>query len=249
MSSQVKYFNFPIQLLEGFLEDSKSCLENIISYSVCYHAFFTYEVSEVDEHNEYEPDPSDESKLNDYRIKAAMRFYHINIDGYSYLKETGLVLLDSVPKDSPKTGLNVSIFWDYFNNHKTEFEKAVLLCHLALKSIVMNRKYAKTQNLFMWSRMNGNTKSIKSIDSLDSLLHKYTKPYQRQKIIDSLRLEWGLSYYGERSRGFYFSYQLDFKDLALAAEKKKKSRRLENMKKEQREIAAEVRKGLNSKTD
>ena len=67
---------------------------------------------------------------------------------------------------------------------------------LGIKSIIGRKdKVKKTNNLFMFSRMAGFNSSIDDFSELPAYLIKYTKRYQRDKLIKELKLNWGLKYY------------------------------------------------------
>jgi len=210
--SEEKYFNFPIQLLDGFLVNSNKCLSDLLYYSLYTHTFKL----------EYNDEMS--------KFKAAAKFYNVKIRDIKRAEEIGEELFNSIPLKSPKVGLNLAMYWDYHDNHKTEFEKVCLLGFLAIKSIVQNKAYCKITNKYWLSRMDGNTCSIKDDLELSDEINKYNNEYQTKKIKTELMLNWNLITYSRFTRGFYVSFKLDIEKLVFEAEKKRKSTRLKQHK-------------------
>jgi hypothetical protein len=206
MSKDVKYFNFPIVLLDGFLDvgADKKILDSIVYYSLYAHAERLVDGTE--------------SK----RFKAAMNFFNITLGNESASLRNGKELFLSLDDGLPKVGLNLSIFWDFYKNEKTEYDKVCFLAFLAIKSIVQNKPFIKTQNAYWLSRMAGKAKS-EGIDSLPDLLKKYSNEYQTKKLKKELRNNWGLVTYSHRIRGFYVSFKLNIEQLVYEAEKRKKA--------------------------
>lgn len=203
MAKELRYFNFPIQLLEGFLIDYKTGLTNILDYCMYAHA----------EKLEF-------GAIHD-KIKDAANYYNISLGNVSRSKSNGSQLYDSIDFHAPKAGLNLSIFWDYHNNTKSEFDVVCLVAFLALKSIVQNKPYCKVDNKFWLARMDGKASSC-CLTELSLPVAKYANEYQTKKIKKALR-EWGLVTYSRYTRGFYISFQLTLEELVFQAEKKRKS--------------------------
>lgn len=197
----IMYMNFPVQLLKGFLLDSTKVLKNIRDY-----AFYVYSM-----------DMEFESKTE--AMEFSRKYFNIDIDDPKESWDNGRHLHE-INKESPVTGLNTTLYLLYLNNEKSNFEKVCLLAHLALKSIIQNKTYVKLDNLYLFSRMDGNSKSIDDENSLSNELRPYFKRYQRDKIIKELRDSWGLSYYSKRNRGFYISFKLGEKKLGKLISKK-----------------------------
>lgn len=92
-----RYFNFPIQLLHGFLDDTPAVLKNIISYSLYSHAI------SLDCH--------------EYNIENAMnvaaKFHKASLRDFQATYDRGMELYDSLPQNSPKCGINTTTYWDF----------------------------------------------------------------------------------------------------------------------------------------
>ncbi len=209
-----KYFNFPIVLLEGFLIDHKKCLNNILDYAMYAYC------------EKYDTDD----------VKRAARFLGVTLGNEFRTYHNGNELFDSIPEGLPKVGISTDIFFDYYKNEKSEFQKVTLLAFLAIKSVLQNKSYCKLNNNYLFARMDGKSHSIKNDSELSKELLKYKNDYRSVKIKDELKLNWGLKHYG-KSRGFYVSFKMSLEDLIFQVEKNKKSNRL----KEQKEIEKAAR--------
>lgn len=209
--SEERYINFPIQLLDGFLKDSKKVLNDINDYAL-YDHFLKMEYG---------------NKAD--RRKASEDYFKISLADKNKTYSNGKKLYESIDSNSPKVGIKISIWWDYYKNHKTEFEKVTLLGYLALKSIVQNKAYCKVTLKFWFARMDGKAKSCE-FDELSDEMKKYHNNYQPRKIKSELVNNWNLITYSRYTRGFYVSFKLDLPELVYQAEKRRKST-LEKQKK------------------
>jgi len=125
-------------------------------------------------------------------------------------------------KGTPMTGMSLKLYWDYYLNSdsKSEFDMVLLLSFLALKSIVGDKPYVKTDNKFWWNRMSGNAKSS-DLKFIDKALKKYHKEYWAVKIKMKLEENWGLVTYARYTKGFYASSKMSLDDLVYEVEKKR----------------------------
>lgn len=204
MAKNEKYFNFPIQLLEGFLVDSKTCLNNICDYAIYNHSL----------NLEY----GDEIKC----VEASANYYNLVLGDSNHTYKKGKELHIKTPDNSPMVGINLSIFWEFFKDYKTDFEKVCLIGFLAFKSILQDKPYCKITNKFWLARMNGKAKSHE-FNELPEPLKKYANEYQLRKIKRELQHNWFLVEYGHYTRGFYVSFKLPLEKLVYEVEKRKKS--------------------------
>lgn len=203
--SKEKYLNFPIQLLSGFMIDDKKVLNNIIDYAI-YQNSLKLEIG------------TDLSK-----IKTSAGFYNMTLANDKKTFDNGKILYNSIYENSPKVGLSISMFWDFYKNDKSEFDKICLLAFLGIKSILGNKSYCKANNLYLWARMDGKTNTIVEVSELSNEIKKYANRYQSENIKNELILNWHLIYYSHYTRGFYISLKMSLEDLIFEAEKKRKS--------------------------
>lgn len=218
-----RYFNFPIVLLEGFLIDQKECLNNIFDYAM-YAYCVKYDI--------------------DYDIKRAARFFGVSIGNEIGTYRNGNELFDSLPEGLPKVGISTDIFFDYYKNEKSEFQKVTLLAFLAIKSVLQNKSYCIVTNNYLFARMDGKSHSIKNDSELSKELLRYKNEYQSVKIKNELKLNWGLIHYG-KTRGFHVSFKMPLVELIFQVEKKKKSNRLKELKEKEKAAKLAAMERLN----
>lgn len=217
-----KYFNFPIQLLERFMIDPKKVLNNICEYAI------------------YENSLKLEYGSGQEKIKDSASFYNMTLANNKKSLENGSMLYDSLPINSPKVGLNLSIWWDFYKNDKTDFDKICLLGFLGIKSIVGTKAYCKITNNYWLARMDGSTKAITDVCLLSNEIIKYSNEYQTKRIKIALRNDWGLVTYSRHTRGFYVSFKLTLKQLIMEAEKKRISTKEKQYKEQEKQLLNEV---------
>lgn len=231
MSKNTKYFNFPIQLLKGFLEDSPKVLKNIFDYCL-----FEFTLQIDDEDND-----DVNGDVITYKMERAAKYFRLTIGNIILSYENGEKLYNSIPKNSPHCGLNLQIFWDFNENHKKDFEKVTLLKFLAIKSILGKKSYCKVTNDFVISRMDGNVKLSRKISPA---ILKFAKEYQFRKIKDELRLKWHMTSYGKGVRGFYVSFKLDDEQLIYIAEMNRDKNKILKIRSEQKATVEKVRERI-----
>jgi hypothetical protein len=217
-----KYFNFPVQLLEGFMVDSKKVLDNICDFAV-YKNSLNYD---------------EDSELQN--IEQSLNFFHVVAPSLLEALNSGKLLHDSIPENSPYAGLSLQIFWDFYKNDKTEFDKACLLGFLGIRSILGSKGYCKVTNLYWLSRMDGKPTQVTYYLELSDAVRKYSTEYQTKKIKTALRNGWGLVTYSWYCRGFFVSFKITLKELILEVEKRRISIKEKQYKKVEKETLKEV---------
>lgn len=213
MSSEKRYFNFPIQLLDGFLKNREKCLNDILHFSLYDHA---------------------RNKLTfggfSKRLLETASYYNLTIGDLDYVNDQGKDLYLEYGKEKVKVGISTEIFWDFKSNTKTPFEDVCLLAYLALRSILRDKPFCKITNLYWLSRMDGNTHAFDEVGKLSTPLKKYSNEYQLNKIKFYLMDAWNLVHYGRYTRGFYISFKLELEDLVYQVEKKRKTVKMRQQK-------------------
>jgi len=226
----VRYLNAPIELYKHFLNEPddtyhsytyKTCLDDILKYAV---------YAEVKKYHNLTTPEEKISKCSDYFN------YYITSDYNKYFYEAKEIYYQYNNKSTNPVmvGISTDLHYDYSCYKKKEDEKIQLLGYLAIKSIVGNQTYKKSDMNFVLSRMDGKTHSVKKdLTKLSSSLIEYfgtendagkkIKPYRWTKLIKSLVNNWNLKYYSNYNRGFYVSYDMPLEDLCYHAEKKKKA--------------------------
>jgi len=227
--SEAKYFNFPVKLLEGIFYLQKGFFDEVLSYALYSHSL-KLELGESDFDN----------------FKAAEKYFNIKLGNDRQSYKQGKELFDSIPADSPKVGLNTSIFWDFYKNHKTDFDIACLAAFLAIKSIIGTKPYCKMNNAYLWARMSGNSKAMKEVSELSDDVKRYANEYQTVKIKNALREDWNLVTYSRYTRGFYVSFTLKLPELIMEAEKRRKSTKEKQYRQHESEIVKQVLQELST---
>lgn len=222
MKNDEKYFNFPIQLLNGLMIDTKKVLNNICDFAIYENSLKL----------EYDTDLE--------KMKTSASFYKLNLNNVSNSLKNGKILYNNIPENSPKVGLSISIFWDFYKNDKTEFDKICLLAFLGIKSILGIKPYCKMDNKYWLSRMDGKPKKINDYLDLSVEVRKFANEYQTAKIKKALRNNWGLVTYSRYCRGFYVSFKITLKQLVLEAEKRRISTKEKQYKEKEKETLKEV---------
>lgn len=204
MKNDEKYFNVPIQLFRGFMIDSLNCLNNIFDYAIYEHSL------------KLDGMPAE-------RFKASCRWYGVTAGNESESIRNGRERVLNADKNSPRVGISKTMWFDFYKNDKSDFDKICLLGYLSIKSILQNKAYCKIDNKFWLSRMDGNAKSINDFVELSEAIKPYANEYQTVKIKKELRNNWGLTTYSRHTRGFYVSFDLSIEQLVFEAEKRRKT--------------------------
>lgn len=212
-----KYFNFPVQLMQRVLKTNqqakKDFLENLLHYSIYRHAVF------IEDLNEYE-------ETDEERFKRSAGWLNVKLGNGKYALSNGKELYTKYKTSKVFTGLNTDIFWDFYKNDKTDYHWECLFTFLAFKSIIGKKKYVKTNNQLLFTRMAGKEK-VKEYQSLKGF--DFTR-YRLDKIKTELQINWGLKYYSRYTKGFYAGFDIDFETLVYEAEKRKESMKINILK-------------------
>lgn len=224
-TAKAEFINIPIQLLSGFLEDSRTPIRNMYYYSLYAHVI-SLSKGTVKE-----------------RYKIACEYLNFQeLDREENLRR-GKFLYERY-QNSPMTGVGRMIYSEYNRQEKSDFEKACFLAFHALKSIVGNKTFQKTDNRLLWSRMDGQVKTIGENSEFSEKLRFFTQEYQTLKIKRELQENWGLVYYAQHTRGFYVSFKLDLKSLIREALKRKRKSvdeiRLDKIRSLEKEVLKEL---------
>ncbi len=206
-------------LPEIYLVSSREIMNNIIDFS-CYNhykEFYQYE-----------------------EFHSVEKFFGIKIANIEASYENGENIYLKYREKKVYVGLNKEILFDYYNNHKTEFDKILLIAFLALKSIIQKSPYKRITNAFWLSRMAGFERQQ---NELPDWIKKYSSNFKLRKIKDELEANWYLKYYS--SRGFYATFQMTLEDLIRCIERKKNDGEL--LKERKKEIKNRIRKELRLK--
>ena len=219
--------------MQGILfgkKDKKEFLDNLLYYHIYNHYLKLEKIYEDGEIME-------ETDLQ--RFKRSASFWGIKLGNPEYSFEMGEYLHSQ--KYKTFVGLNKNIFWDFYKNKKTLFDWECLFAHLALKSILGKKEYAKTDNSMFYARMLGK-ETKKEYEALKKGLN-FTR-WHRDTIITELETNWGLKYYSRNIRGFYFGYDIELEKLIQIAESKRENFKREQLKQTKKEILNKLKQGF-----
>jgi hypothetical protein len=191
---------------------------------------------------EYETEQLIEIFKTDVNFQAkAIEFYKIR-QAYSFMGITGNFenclsvgkqIQDTIPKGEPMPMINKNQLFEFRDEDKTEIELMQFAVNIAIRSIIGEKAYSKTNKPMILCRAFGYS-SIKLIpEAMPELFYKYSKRYHIDKIILKLELgNWNLIFYGNNMRGMYIGFEnkITLDKLAETAEMKKDKTKIENLK-------------------
>lgn len=195
-------YNFPISMLRGFMAETDSVLDSILDFNIW---------------QEYE-------KCED--IEVVKTRLGITISNKDKTLESGKRLSKKYRYDGyPWTGISHKLFWEFFREDRSDFDKAALLGFLAAKSLIGGKPYYKlTNQSVLQKRMAG----YKEKDRCE--IPKELKHFTTRWFFDRIKLElkenFGVVIYANHVRGMYISTSLSLEQLAVEAEENKLKTRL-----------------------
>lgn len=231
MEDETRYFTFPICLLKLEGITIRIAMNNVMDY--CIYAYIR----------------SNFGKPETYHtgnVKAAAEYYGITLGNDKRSYENGKELFNSIELRYPKTSITKAMLFDYYKNHKTEFETVVFLAFAAIKSTLQTKPYFNLKNAYLLARMAGKAK-VDDTEPLPEYLKLYdVKRYHLDKVKKELRNNWHLKIYGYKTRGFYVSLKLTLGQLILQVEGQRKSNVEKKYQQEIAELRAKAIEQLNS---
>ncbi|GEM_PF-4593355 len=212
------YFNVPCTIFHNALETDKSFMEALFKVT----DFILYDACKA----------MYKSRLDADEIKKKVAGYHINyFDPISSWKRGEALYIELVEKAKfapAYFSISRESYWRFHDEESTEFDRALLLAYLAVKSMVGKRDMIRTNMAAICSRMDGNTRP-KGIINLSDSVKKYLNRYWSKKLLEALFEKRGVTFYGGNSkhkvRGFYCSTTLTMEELITRAEADMKERR------------------------
>ncbi len=202
-SAKAEFINIPIQLLSGFMSDTRKSVRDIYFYALYAH-FIKLDKGSVKE-----------------KYKATCNWLNFQEVERDENLRRGKLLFERY-QNSPMTGIERNLFSEYNKLDKSDFDKACFLAYHALKSIVGNKTFQKVNNKLLWSRMDGRTDTVGDLSGLSEEIVFFTQEYQTLKIKRELQENWGLVYYAQQTRGFYVSFKMPLKALIMEVMKRKR---------------------------
>lgn len=231
------YIVFPLWLLEGVDVD---CIHEIAFKIFCFAVYphskkLTYGTPER-------------------MIASAATYYGFHMDmtdrRIHNIRSTGEMLLNNLRPGYPLASVPIKKLIEYINFdkdinfEKSELDVVCLLAYASLRSIAGESLVWQTSKIIVLSRMAGNPITINE-QALPPFLQKYLIKWHFDKIIFELKHNWGVAYYAQYTRGFYFSFDLKLKYLVEAVEKNRKQYLIKSDKQAQWEAREQALKKLN----
>lgn len=236
------FYNAPVVLLDGFIPDTRGTLNNVFDY--CF-----YEACHKIQEDLPYAEPEDKMQyVADKILGAEIRNIHRSFTN-------GEALYNSIPQRTARAPIHRTIFWDYYDNEKTDFEKACFLFLHAIKSILGANLHAKKKitNIFILSRMDGQNSSYKSLDELSPDVRKYSTEHYLRKIKGTFQKQGsfeyaGLVFFGFHIRGgCWYAFDTPLHELMIHAELHKQKNRDKLLKAERDALHKKVLASINNK--
>ena len=129
--------NFPITILQGAFKDIRETVDNIMGYATYKHSLGL--------------DFGNESQ----RMKESAHFFCIKFGNIEMAMQKAKEIHNSVKKGTPFASVRLKMLWDYYDNPKKEADIAYFCAFCAIKSILGNKEYVKTNKSRVIARMFG----------------------------------------------------------------------------------------------
>jgi hypothetical protein len=262
------FFNFPVTLLRGFTNDEKrpEVLRHILYYATYVKAlaienanfnsgmigFVELEralwVFEDAAGNLLWDMEQPESESNWARGELIYsRKWHFNneetweeavtIGGRLYRENRG----------KARTGISRTVFWDYYNNEKSQWQITELLGYLAIKSIVGKQPTYKVGEKLLKARMSG-LHAIKD-GAIDASIEEFLTESKMRSLKTRLCLNWGMKKSPTKARGFWVSMgnKTSLVGLIIASKQTAKKNKIKRLKDQEREALRQAEEYLKKK--
>ena len=142
-------------------------------------------------------------------------------------------------KNQPLVSIKKEMMFDFYENPKTEYEKALFAMYAGIRSIIGNKNFAETTGNMIKCRMFGakNQAELEFIlndKKVKSAYKQYTTDYHYKKMLKDLVLQGFLMSEIGYNKRTYVSCKLDLKGLEDAIVEHKKSKSLNYKKKKKK---------------
>ena len=137
MDKKAEYMNFPITILQGAFKDIREKVDSIMSYATYKHSLGL------------------EFGNESQRMKEAAKFFSITFGNIERAMQKAKEIHDSVKKGTPFASVRLKMLWDYYNNPKKEADIACFCAFCAIKSMLSDKGYVKTNKSLVIARMFG----------------------------------------------------------------------------------------------
>ena len=181
-----------------------------------------------------------------YQIKVAYDFLGIT-GNYDNCIKRGQKIESQIPDKEPMPMVSKTLLFQFRDHSKTEFDLMQFACYVGVRSILGKKKYSRTNKKMILCRAFGYS-SIKHLpDELPELFKKYSKRYHIDRVINFLELNWNFMTYSNNMRGIYVAAadKMTLEELAIIAETKKHSKRLDELKNRKKDAKLKAFEQLN----
>lgn len=194
-----------------------------------------------------------EKAIELYQIRQACSEDVLNIDcsNFDYVLKHGKEIERTIPEGEPYPSINKSLFYDFRDHEKTEFDMMQFACYIAIRSILGEKPYCRTNKEMILCRAFG-YKSNKELPAtmhpdLKALFDKYNKRYHIDRILQSIELSWNILIYSHNIRGLYIglSKKITLESMIVQAETKKKKKQIDALKQRKHEARKKALQQLN----
>jgi hypothetical protein len=181
-----------------------------------------------------------ENAITFYQILEAKKYLNINPCTDLIISE-GKQIEKIIPEHEPFPMINVNLLNIYCLEDKTEYEIALFISYIAVRSILGTKPYCRTTKEMIIARMFGyesmKTLSIEKMDlPTKEMFEKYSKRYHIDRILCDLQLNWNILLYSNHIRGMYIGNKnkTTMDKLTLNADSKKRKEKIAKLKEEKR---------------
>jgi hypothetical protein len=217
------YIAYPITLHKGALPDFRLTADGILNY--CGFAV----ASQLERGTPAE------------RMKAAGDHLGITWGNINTALKEGKELHQRTLAKTPMTSIRKPVLWDYYSNDKTEFEIACLLAFAAIKSILGNKPFCKTNKALIHARMFGYRSAKDMPEVLEGYEAKYAKRWHMDRLLKELQFSWSLKVYTNHCYGIYVCFgKANKKDMVRVCLEKKSKNKEKRLQAENGKLTAEV---------
>ena len=129
--------NFPITILQGAFNDIRGTVDSIMDYATYKHSLGL------------------EFGNESQRMKESSDFFNIKFGNIERAMQKAKEIHNSVKKGTPFASVRLKMLWDYYDNPKKEADIAYFCAFCAIKSILGNKEYIKTNKSLVIARMFG----------------------------------------------------------------------------------------------
>lgn len=246
------YINFPVDLLKNYFNNPKQVLDDILFYALWNYAkdlnvneYYIKKIFSEEDFDRYNLTKEDleeniyDGACNYVYEKASFLIaenkFLVRVGNVEISIKRGKELVNTYNHTKPPfSNIKQSIYFDYYKNEKDEWQNIMLLAFLGIRSIIGDKTYCKITNDYLFARMAGERKAITSGKYLPKEIKKYYTEHYKRMIRVELEEKWHMTSYC--GRGYFASFDLEYKDLVKNIHKNSLKYRAKKTSKKKKEI-------------